>query len=690
MYPSGRCFLGNVILLLLGITEAAPVIAQQKAPIPEPRIQETARKTAAEIYRDTYQQARTAEDKTALAKEMCETALQMPDGSADQYVLLRIARDIAAGAGDATASLSAVEKLIERFEIPSAKIRAETLLMTSKAATIAQYTAIAEAAMVVVEDAANAGEYEIALTLCDATRSLAEKAQELSLANDLLAKLDVLKAEQLEFQKYLAATVRLQLDPLEPVSNLIAGRYLCFIKGDWQRGIPMLALSEDVALKYAAVQEQQAGNAPDALLSLGDVWWGVAEKESSMATEQILQRAAAWYEKAIPNLTGLAKLKAEKRGADVRHRGAMANATVLEAPHERDRQGRSGLHGRLEAAKKELLVAHGGTATTEAAVKLGLDWLVKQQDARTGVWSLTGPYSNGGGNENVVAATAMALLALQGIGNTHKFGKFHPNVRSGADALLRMQRQDGNMFNEGSFNHRLYSQAQATIVLCELYGMTKDPRYRQPAQKALDYACQNQSPQGGWRYVPREDSDTSVTGWFVMALQTGLMAGLEVPTSTLEGIYKYLDTATSDGSFYSYQARAEPTLTMTAEALLCRQYLGWAHDDRRLRIGVDILLEDLIDYNEQDLYCWYYATQVLHHMGGKDWDTWNKVMRQAIPANQVKEGQERGSWAPDNDRWGHHGGRLYTTCLSCLMLEVYYRHLRIYKPDLPVPPARAH
>lgn len=76
----------------------------------------------------------------------------------------------------------------------------------------------------VVEGAANADEYEIAMTLCDATRSLAEKAQELSLANDLLAKLEVVKAEQLEFQEYQAATVRFQLDPVEPVSNLVAGR----------------------------------------------------------------------------------------------------------------------------------------------------------------------------------------------------------------------------------------------------------------------------------------------------------------------------------------------------------------------------------------------------------------------------------------------------------------------------------
>jgi hypothetical protein len=337
------------------------------------------------------------------------------------------------------------------------------------------------------------------------------------------------------------------------------------------------------------------------------------------------------------------------------------------------------LTGREKGAKQALLGAYGGTATTEGAVQLGLEWLVKQQNARSGLWSLQGPYADGGGYENILAATAMALLALQGNGNTHQSGKFARNVEKGADALVKMQDQDGNMFREGGFNHRLYSQAQATIALCELYGMTKDSRYRQPAQKALDYASRIQAPQGGWRYVPKEDTDTSVTGWFVMAMQSGLMAGLTVQSPTLDGVRKYLDSATPDGSFYSYQARGEPTLPMTAEGLLCRQYLGWEHDDPRLRTGVDYLLKNLITYDEQDLYYWYYATQVLHHMGGGDWDKWNKIMRQAVPEHQVKEGRERGSWDPKDDRWGNHGGRLYATCLSCYLLEVYYRHLPIYK-----------
>lgn len=339
------------------------------------------------------------------------------------------------------------------------------------------------------------------------------------------------------------------------------------------------------------------------------------------------------------------------------------------------------LTGREKGAKQALLSAYGGTGTTEAAVQLGLEWLVKQQDPRTGIWSLSGPYADGGREENTLAATAMALLALQGAGNTHREGKHQRAVSRGANALVRMQDESGNFWKEGPYHHPLYSQAQATIAIVELYGMTKDERYRKPAQKALDYAAKIQNPTlGGWRYVPLQETDTSVTGWFVMALQSGKMAGLDVQSPSLDAISKYLDRVTKDGSFYAYRIGEEPTLTMTAEALLCRQYLGWAHDDARLREGVDYILERPIDYDEdENVYYWYYATQLMHHMGGDDWDRWNSVMREAVPERQVKDGRERGSWNPGGDRWGHIGGRLYTTCLSIFNLEVYYRHLPIYK-----------
>ena len=340
------------------------------------------------------------------------------------------------------------------------------------------------------------------------------------------------------------------------------------------------------------------------------------------------------------------------------------------------------LDGREKGMKKALLAAYGGTAMTEGAVVKGLEWLKRHQQ-RDGMWSLLGNYADGAPTENRVAATAMALLAFQGHGSTHQYGPYKDVVARAWNALIKKQDAEGNFFLTGGHHHRLYTHAQATIALCELYGMTKDATLKDAAERALTYCYKAQSPQGGWRYAPGGASDTSVTGWFVMALQSGRMSGLDVPVVTLDKISAFLDTATTDGgSKYAYIPGQSDTLSMTAEGLLCRQYLGWNHDDPRLNQGIQYVGDNPIRFAEMDVYYWYYATQALHHMGGKPWQDWNRVMRQAVPENQLQTGKEAGSWDPQNDTHGHLGGRLYTTCLCIYMLEVYYRHLPLYEHNV--------
>jgi hypothetical protein len=110
--------------------------------------------------------------------------------------------------------------------------------------------------------------------------------------------------------------------------------------------------------------------------------------------------------------------------------------------------------------------------------------------------------------------------------------------------------------------------------------------------------------------------------------------------------------------------------------------LGWPRDDPRLGAGVEYLVANLPEWNDRNVYYWYYATQVLHHMEGKPWQAWNEEMRKILPEHQITRGRERGSWDPRGDRWGDAGGRLYVTCLSIYTLEVYYRHLPLYRKGL--------
>ncbi|NUQ64924.1 MAG: squalene--hopene cyclase [Pirellulales bacterium] len=344
------------------------------------------------------------------------------------------------------------------------------------------------------------------------------------------------------------------------------------------------------------------------------------------------------------------------------------------------------LQGREAGMKRALLAAYGGNATTDGAVQLGLEWLAKNQ-RRNGSWSLVGPYSTGAaeGNENESAATAMALLAFQGDGNTHRYGPFQKHVADGWQWLLKEQDGDGSFFHEGPYHHRFYTQGQCSIALCELYGMTRDPALKEPAERAIKYILASQSSEGGWRYAPQSDSDLSVTGWILMALQSARMAGLEVPDDNFRRVERFLDKMALDGgSRYPYRRGEEVKVSMTAEGLLCRQYLGWKQNDPRLIEGLEWITspENLVSFEKgRDAYYWYYATQAAHHMEGEYWKRWNEVMRQVLPEQQIKKGKEGGSWdplKPTRDQWEAHGGRLYVTCLHIYMLEVYYRHLPLY------------
>ncbi len=344
--------------------------------------------------------------------------------------------------------------------------------------------------------------------------------------------------------------------------------------------------------------------------------------------------------------------------------------------------------GRDPALRAQMVEKQGGTSYTEAAVARGLKWLARYQNEH-GSWSLdafhlapraTGNETGQGGPSDT-AGTALALLPFLGAGQTHKEGQYSGVVLSGLQWLIDNQRSDGDLSGDGI--GRMYAHGQAAIALCEAYGLTRDERLREPAERSLNYIVKAQHPAGGWRYEPGMAGDTSVVGWQLMALRSGTMAYLIVPPRTFAAAGRFLDDVAVDarGSRYSYMPGGGPTPRMTAEALLCRQYLGWPRERAGLQAGVDYLERNPPNPRRPDIYYWYYATQVMHHMGGSTWERWNRRMREVLVDSQENKEPHAGSWAPRGE-FSSQGGRIYMTALAICTLEVYYRHLPLYREDV--------
>ena len=284
---------------------------------------------------------------------------------------------------------------------------------------------------------------------------------------------------------------------------------------------------------------------------------------------------------------------------------------------------------------------------------------------------------NSGTASSATAATGIALLPFLGAGCTHRDGDYQDTVKRGLYSLgaLAVVTPQGIDLRGGG---TMYAQALASIALCEAYGMTKDEALKEIAQGALRFIVYAQNVEGGgWRYTPGEPGDVTVTGWQLMALRSGQLAKLEVPSPTVGRIEKFLDSVQTDGGArYRYQTHRKPEPTTSAVGLLCRMYLGWGRDTPALYQGVAFL--DKWGPSESNIYYNYYATQVLHFWEGPEWEKWNRQMRDYLIATQSTESHEAGSWHfPDH--YGDTGGRLYTTAMALMILEVYYRHMPLFE-----------
>lgn len=287
---------------------------KKKLPVPDEAAREKAVKLVRETFKDELDKAKNPDDKKALARRLLQQATETKDDPPGQYALLEVARDIAIEAGDGGLSFDAVDKMGELFQIDPFVMKEEILSgFAKKARSPAGHRAISERALVVMDEAMTANNFEAAAILGKLASAEGLKSRDKELAQQARSRMKDVEQAKKAFAEVEDAAKTLKAKPDDPDANATVGRYTCFVKGDWGIGLPMLVKGSGTALKDLAAKDLGHPTKPEERVTLADGWYDRAETERGAVKKNIQLRAAHWYWLAAPDLTGLEQTKVERR-----------------------------------------------------------------------------------------------------------------------------------------------------------------------------------------------------------------------------------------------------------------------------------------------------------------------------------------------------------------------------------------
>ena len=354
-------------------------------PVPDEAHQAEALALVREVYKEQFDQARTAPGRVVLARLLLDRAAVATEDAAGRFVLFDTARKIATEAGDLELSLRVIDDLAMIFEIDRLAVKDRTLdRIAKRTRTNQESIAVARIATGLADEATADDRYDVAEHLGQTALSAARKARDTTLVKQVVAKNKEVEQAAKAYggvQKTLAVLAE---TPADAEANLAAGKYYCFIKGDWEKGLPMLALTTDRILSPLARKELKAPLSTDEQVELADRWSALAEKEGNTATRSLQARAAFWYQSALPNLAGLMKLKVEKRLERLADTMTAIEIEAFPAPGKRNQAVRLYLVANIDGSDTLQVFAthakwtHGKWRWPKSVVLNGVNWSVRR------------------------------------------------------------------------------------------------------------------------------------------------------------------------------------------------------------------------------------------------------------------------------------------------------------------------
>ena len=287
--------------------------AESKIKLPSSDERAKATKLIRELFKEEY--ARTEPAKQGeLAAKLLQQAAETSDDPASQYSLYRETAELAA-AVNVDLALEACDAVVKRFEGPSADVLEPMLeAVAAKVMKPEAYGQIATFAMKRVDGLLASDEVEAAGRVHKIAETSAERAKSLKIVKQLQNQAGEIESFRATHDAVAKAKETLKAKPDDTEAVLVLGKHLCFLKGDWAKGLPLLAKSSDAKLKQLAKKDLDT-NEDDRVgcIAIADAWYEALSTIESHPKKQIQLRIHALYTKALPSTMGLTKTKLEKR-----------------------------------------------------------------------------------------------------------------------------------------------------------------------------------------------------------------------------------------------------------------------------------------------------------------------------------------------------------------------------------------
>jgi hypothetical protein len=253
--------------------------------------------------------------RRAFATQLLEAAAKATDAPVDRFVLLTGARQAAVEAIDLSLTLKSIDALGSAFAVDEMKLKLDCALKAGgKADTMAATFANVRAGLRLLDDLVAAGDYTGASRLASSLSIAATSDPMFTLVVQQRAR--EIEPIRSAFDRIARDIEKLKTSPEDAPVNSAVGAFLCYLKGDWDRGLPLLAKGSDPSGKRLAEIELKKPTQADSLIQLADGWWDLAEKETEHRRLKIRQHAAGIYKRTLNDAVGLRKASIEKRISD--------------------------------------------------------------------------------------------------------------------------------------------------------------------------------------------------------------------------------------------------------------------------------------------------------------------------------------------------------------------------------------